>query len=182
MVKIQLDDDPSKLEQPHGLRRLSKSSAPRRATTTRMRLSSSTPPRTKRAMLAAIGVALDRRIVRASAGRAAACAAIGPCPPALSEMELTAHMAALANRNVAAGQKVCFLGGGSYDHFIPAVVDYVGAARRVLHLVHALSARGQPGQPASLLRISNADHAADRHGRVERQSVRRRQRRRPKPC
>jgi glycine dehydrogenase subunit 1 len=48
-------------------------------------------------------------------------------PPALGEMELTAHMAALANRNVAAGQKVCFLGGGSYDHFIPAVVDYVGA-------------------------------------------------------
>ena len=34
-------------------------------------------------------------------------------------------MTALAARNVAAGQKVCFLGGGSYDHFIPAVVDYV---------------------------------------------------------
>ena len=48
-------------------------------------------------------------------------------PPALSEMELTAHVAQLAERNVACGQKVCFLGGGSYDHFIPAVVDDVAA-------------------------------------------------------
>src|SRR5258708_27545013 len=46
-------------------------------------------------------------------------------PPALTEMELTAHMAQLAARNSHAGQKVCFLGGGSYDHFIPAVVDAV---------------------------------------------------------
>ena len=46
-------------------------------------------------------------------------------PPALGEMELTARLTALAQRNVAPGQKVCFLGGGSYDHFIPAVVDYV---------------------------------------------------------
>jgi glycine dehydrogenase subunit 1 len=46
-------------------------------------------------------------------------------PPALSELELTAHVGQLAARNTACGQKVCFLGGGSYDHFIPAVVDYV---------------------------------------------------------
>ncbi|HTQ39370.1 MAG TPA: aminomethyl-transferring glycine dehydrogenase subunit GcvPA [Pirellulales bacterium] len=46
-------------------------------------------------------------------------------PPALSELELTAHLGQLAARNVACGQKVCFLGGGSYDHFVPAVVDYV---------------------------------------------------------
>jgi glycine dehydrogenase subunit 1 len=46
-------------------------------------------------------------------------------PPALSEIELTAHVGQLAARNVACGQKVCFLGGGSYDHFVPAVVDYV---------------------------------------------------------
>jgi glycine dehydrogenase subunit 1 len=46
-------------------------------------------------------------------------------PPALTEMELTAHMAALAKRNQSAEEKVCFLGGGSYDHFIPAVVDHI---------------------------------------------------------
>jgi glycine dehydrogenase subunit 1 len=46
-------------------------------------------------------------------------------PPALGEMELTAHMAELGGRNASAESKVCFLGGGSYDHFIPAVVDHV---------------------------------------------------------
>jgi len=48
-------------------------------------------------------------------------------PPALGELELTARMAALAGRNTSAEQAVCFLGGGSYDHFIPAVVDFVAA-------------------------------------------------------
>src|SRR4029077_1993768 len=33
--------------------------------------------------------------------------------------------AALAKKNRAAGEAVCFLGGGSYDHFIPAVVDAI---------------------------------------------------------
>jgi len=46
-------------------------------------------------------------------------------PPALSEIELTQHMQRLAGRNQAADTAVCFLGGGSYDHFIPAVVDAV---------------------------------------------------------
>jgi glycine dehydrogenase subunit 1 len=46
-------------------------------------------------------------------------------PPAMSEMELTQHMTALAAKNEHAGSKVCFLGGGSYDHFIPAVVDEI---------------------------------------------------------
>jgi glycine dehydrogenase subunit 1 len=46
-------------------------------------------------------------------------------PPAMSELELTQHMTALAAKNEHAGSKVCFLGGGSYDHFIPAVVDQI---------------------------------------------------------
>src|SRR5437763_12890616 len=46
-------------------------------------------------------------------------------PPALSEMELTQHVQALAAANQSADRAVCFLGGGSYDHFIPAVVDAV---------------------------------------------------------
>jgi glycine dehydrogenase subunit 1 len=46
-------------------------------------------------------------------------------PPALTEIELTQHLQELAGRNRAADRCVCFLGGGSYDHFIPAVVDTV---------------------------------------------------------
>jgi glycine dehydrogenase subunit 1 len=49
-------------------------------------------------------------------------------PPAMSELELTQHMTARAAKNSHAGNKVCFLGGGSYDHFVPAVVDEI--ARR----------------------------------------------------
>lgn len=46
-------------------------------------------------------------------------------PPALSEMALTRQVQALADRNVSAREAICFLGGGSYDHFVPAVVDTV---------------------------------------------------------
>ncbi|MFZ1935472.1 MAG: aminomethyl-transferring glycine dehydrogenase subunit GcvPA [Thermoguttaceae bacterium] len=48
-------------------------------------------------------------------------------PPGLGELELTAHLAELAGQNTSADQAACFLGGGSYDHFIPAVVDMVVA-------------------------------------------------------
>ncbi|HZL87131.1 MAG TPA: aminomethyl-transferring glycine dehydrogenase subunit GcvPA [Pirellulaceae bacterium] len=48
-------------------------------------------------------------------------------PPALSEIELARHLAELAGKNDHAGSKVCFLGGGSYDHFVPAVVDAIAS-------------------------------------------------------
>jgi glycine dehydrogenase subunit 1 len=48
-------------------------------------------------------------------------------PPPLTEIELTQHARSLAARNRSAGDSVCFLGGGSYDHFIPAVVDTIAA-------------------------------------------------------
>ncbi|MGE5559802.1 MAG: aminomethyl-transferring glycine dehydrogenase subunit GcvPA [Chloroflexota bacterium] len=44
-------------------------------------------------------------------------------PKALSEPELAAHMKRLASKN--ADAYTCFLGGGAYDHYIPAVVDHV---------------------------------------------------------
>jgi glycine dehydrogenase subunit 1 len=46
-------------------------------------------------------------------------------PPGLTEMELTRHVQTQAVRNRSADDTVCFLGGGSYDHFIPAVVDAI---------------------------------------------------------
>jgi glycine dehydrogenase subunit 1 len=48
-------------------------------------------------------------------------------PVALSEIELTQLASSLAAKNQAAGDGVCFLGGGSYDHFIPSVVDAIAS-------------------------------------------------------
>ncbi|MCI0335042.1 MAG: aminomethyl-transferring glycine dehydrogenase subunit GcvPA [Planctomycetes bacterium] len=48
-------------------------------------------------------------------------------PPALSELELAQHMQELGAKNSHIGQKVCFLGGGAYDHFVPAVVDAIAS-------------------------------------------------------
>jgi glycine dehydrogenase subunit 1 len=44
-------------------------------------------------------------------------------PPALSELELTAHMTELAGRNVPSGVELSFLGAGIYEHHVPAAVD-----------------------------------------------------------
>jgi glycine dehydrogenase subunit 1 len=47
--------------------------------------------------------------------------------PAMGEVELTSHVSATLARNQGADARPCFLGGGSYDHFIPAVVDNLSA-------------------------------------------------------
>src|SRR5258708_2087516 len=72
-------------------------------------------PADQRAMLEAIGVSsIDELLTQVPAelrlGREL------KIPPALSELELTAHVGQLAAQNTACGQKACFLGGGSYDH------------------------------------------------------------------
>ncbi len=46
-------------------------------------------------------------------------------PPALGEMELDQHMRRLSAANASTANSTCFLGGGAYDHFVPAVVDVV---------------------------------------------------------
>ena len=52
-------------------------------------------------------------------------------PDAMGEMELDRHLRELAARNIPAGGNgpgaVCFLGGGCYDHFVPAVVDAIAS-------------------------------------------------------
>jgi glycine dehydrogenase subunit 1 len=45
--------------------------------------------------------------------------------PALSEHELSAHLTALASRNVDTTHELSFLGAGIYDHYVPGVVDAV---------------------------------------------------------
>ncbi len=46
-------------------------------------------------------------------------------PPPLSELELTKLLNQMANRNKDTSQMICFVGGGAYDHFIPAIVDHI---------------------------------------------------------
>ena len=48
-------------------------------------------------------------------------------PAAMGELELAAHVGELAAENVSASQGACFLGAGSYDHFIPSIVDFVAS-------------------------------------------------------
>jgi glycine dehydrogenase subunit 1 len=44
-------------------------------------------------------------------------------PDGRSEQEVYEHLAALAGRNVHADAEVSFLGGGMYDHYVPALID-----------------------------------------------------------
>jgi glycine dehydrogenase subunit 1 len=44
-------------------------------------------------------------------------------PPPLTEQELTQQVCGLLEVNQGADRRICFLGAGCYDHFIPAVVD-----------------------------------------------------------
>ena len=69
-------------------------------------------------------------------------------PAALSEIELQQHMTELGGRNVRCPTTpVCFLGGGSYDHFIPSVVDAV-ASRSEYYTAYTpyRQGRGEPGE------------------------------------
>jgi glycine dehydrogenase subunit 1 len=78
----------------------------------------------QRAMLAEIGAASVRDLFE-PIPEAIRLARPLQVPPAMSEIELERHVRDLAGRNQSADKAVCFLGGGSYDHFIPAVVDAV---------------------------------------------------------
>lgn len=46
-------------------------------------------------------------------------------PEAMSEWDLNAHMESLASQNIACKNYTCFIGAGSYDHYIPAIVPYL---------------------------------------------------------
>jgi glycine dehydrogenase subunit 1 len=73
-------------------------------------------------MLAAIGVASIEELFR-DIPTTLRYARELDIAPALTESELQRHMEELAAKNVV--DEVCFLGGGIYDHYVPAVVDAV---------------------------------------------------------
>lgn len=81
-------------------------------------------PEDQRAMLAAIGVSSVEELFEKIPPSLRLQRPL-QVPAGLSEIELTAELRSLAARNRPADDAVCFLGGGAYDHFIPAVVDAV---------------------------------------------------------
>ena len=80
----------------------------------------------RQAMLAAIGVASIEELF-ASIPRELRLNRPLEIGPALTELELSQHMQTLAAKNRPAGESLCFLGAGAYDHFVPAIVDYVAS-------------------------------------------------------
>jgi glycine dehydrogenase subunit 1 len=46
-------------------------------------------------------------------------------PPALSELDASRHLAALAAQNVSVRDWPCFIGGGAYNHYSPSAVGHI---------------------------------------------------------
>lgn len=44
-------------------------------------------------------------------------------PQGLSEQEVYQHLAELAAKNISCEEEISFLGGGMYDHYVPALID-----------------------------------------------------------
>jgi glycine dehydrogenase subunit 1 len=78
----------------------------------------------REAMLAAIGVDSVEALfaeIPASVRLGRPLALAPPC----SEQEVVAELSALAERNVDVGRELSFLGAGAYDHYVPALVDWL---------------------------------------------------------
>ena len=95
-------------------------------------------------------------------------------PEALSELELTTHIGALAAKNQGTDVRPCFLGGGSYDHFIPAVVDNLAARGEFYTAYTPYQAEASQGTLQATFRVSDPDRPAHRDGHLQRQPLRRR--------
>jgi len=82
------------------------------------------PPADRDAMLAAIGVSSIDDLF-SQIPRAVRLTRELALPGPMSEWELARHMRALASRNATTLTHLSFLGGGAYEHYIPAVVPAI---------------------------------------------------------
>jgi glycine dehydrogenase subunit 1 len=87
------------------------------------RFIANTPEEQKR-MLGVIGAAsIEELLVRIPA-KARLPRLLG-IPAAIAETDLIRHMKALAARNADADSHVCFMGAGSYDHYVPSPINHL---------------------------------------------------------
>jgi glycine dehydrogenase subunit 1 len=83
----------------------------------------STTPEDLAAMLEAIGVGSLEELFERQVPAGVRLGRALDLPAGRPEQEVYAHLRDLAARNVSAEDELCFLGGGMYDHYVPAVVD-----------------------------------------------------------
>jgi len=81
-------------------------------------------PRDREQMLAAVGAGGIEDLLRQVPANIRLKGSLS-IPAAMDELSLRRHLTDLAGQNHPVDQKVCFLGAGAYDHFIPAVVDFL---------------------------------------------------------
>ena len=82
-------------------------------------------PQDRDEMLASIGVDSVERLFAEQIPDAVRLKRPLRLPEAMGEIELTRHMHELAARSQSVSSAACFMGGGAYDHFIPAAVDAI---------------------------------------------------------
>ena len=82
-----------------------------------------TPEEQKR-MLGVIGAASIEELLIRIPGKARLPRSLG-IPASIAETDLIRHMTALAARNADADSHVCFMGAGSYDHYVPSPINHL---------------------------------------------------------
>ncbi|MEM6365567.1 MAG: aminomethyl-transferring glycine dehydrogenase subunit GcvPA [Planctomycetota bacterium] len=81
----------------------------------------------RREMLASIGAGSVQEIIDLQVPDAVQLKRPLRLPDSTDELNLTRELNQVAARNASTATHVCFLGGGAYDHFIPAAVDEIAS-------------------------------------------------------
>ncbi len=84
-----------------------------------------TAPESRAAMLAAVGAASVDECLRRHPGVAATEPSARSSAPFVAEQDLARHVRGLLAKNRSTAERLSFLGAGTYNHYVPAVVDEV---------------------------------------------------------
>ena len=134
-------------------------------------------PEIKDAMLREIGAADIDELYGAIPERLRLRRPLALEPALRSELELRRHLEAMLARNGSCREALSFLGGGCWQHYVPAVVDEVDQPRRVPDRLLRRELHGSR-QAAGALRVREPDRRARRARRREPADLRLGERRR----